>query len=112
ARNLLALKIYIEPVHNVLQPLYPVPRLAGARELVRLLWKPHHYHGALHIFQGAEELLATAGGWRAIVRFALNQHQRRLDLVYVSDGRPGDVIRRILPRWRFEPAWLKKGKVR
>jgi hypothetical protein len=33
----------IEPAHNVLQSLDPMPWLTGARELVGFVWEPHHH---------------------------------------------------------------------
>src|SRR5271165_6584405 len=41
--NILALQVFVEPGHDVLQALHAVARQAGARELVRFAGEAHHY---------------------------------------------------------------------
>ena len=57
--DVLAQKILVEPADNRLQALNAVPRLAAAREFVRLAREPHHGRGTLHELECAEELFAS-----------------------------------------------------
>src|SRR5438309_2098934 len=66
-RNIHAHQIFIEPADDVLQPLDAMPRLAGARKLVRFAGEAHHDDRFVQELQRPEHLLAAAGGWRAIV---------------------------------------------
>src|SRR4051794_21606638 len=88
-----------------------MPRLPGARELVRLVRETHHHRRYLSILQRAEHLLATRRGWRTPVGLTEYQHQRRLDFVDVSDRRSSYIILRIFKRRRLEPRRLKERKV-
>src|SRR6266404_6409473 len=53
----------IEPADNILQSFHPMPRLTGARKLVRLVWKTHHDCRNFAKLERAEHLVAT-GAWR------------------------------------------------
>src|SRR5215210_5109470 len=55
----LPLQVLVEPVQDVLQPLYAVLGLAGARELVRLTRKEDQHRWLLLHLEGAEHRLRT-----------------------------------------------------
>src|SRR5574338_1446924 len=99
---------FIKPPHDVLQPLDTMPRLTGARQLVRLIRETHHHRRYLSIFQCPEHLLTTRPAWRPPVGLAQYQHQRRLDLVDISGRRSSSIIFRIFKRRRLEPRRLEK----
>jgi hypothetical protein len=80
-------QIKIEPIHNILQPLHPMPRLARPRKLMALPRKAHHYRWNFFVFQSLEELLPTSRRRRPIVRFPQDEHHWCLDVVHVGDRR-------------------------
>src|SRR5262249_55450845 len=85
---------------------------AGAREFVRLVREAHHHRRYLSILQRAEHLLTTRSSRRAPVSFTEDQHQRRLDLVDISDRRSSSIVFRILKRRRLEPRRLEEREAR
>src|SRR6185369_3675459 len=101
----------IKPTNDVLQSLDAVPWLTGAREFVRLVRETHHYRRYLPILKRAEHRLTTRPGRRAPVSLAKDQHQRRLDLVDVSDRRAASIVFRILERRRLEPRRLEEREI-
>src|ERR1700727_2559438 len=71
-----ALQIFIKPADDMLQALHPVPRLSGARKLMRFTRKAHHDYRTLQKLERAEHLFTASSRWRAIVGFTQYQHQR------------------------------------
>src|SRR5580700_3052701 len=108
----LATQPVIEPPDDVLEPLHAMPRLTGARELMRLVGEAHHHRGDVPELQRAEHLVAARLGWRAAVTFAEHEHQRRRDIADVADRRACAVVARILERRRAEPLWVEEREVR
>src|SRR5882724_5592627 len=91
-------QILVEPVEDVLQPLYPVDRLAGARQLVRLAGEAHLHGGLVQVLEGTEHRLTALGGWCPEVCISQDEHQGRGDTVRVAHGRAGEVLLRIAER--------------
>src|SRR5437660_8714000 len=77
----------VEPADDVLQALDSMPRLAGARKLVRFVGKAHHYCRDFSELERAEHLFAARAGRCAIIRFAQDEHHRCLHIFDVSDWR-------------------------
>src|SRR5579862_2141517 len=102
---------FIEPTHDIFQPLDPVPRFPRARQLVRLAWKHDHRSWAFHIFQRPEQLLTARILRSPIIRLSQHEEGRSVNIFYKSDRRAIVVVLRILKRWRFEPFWLEEGEI-
>src|SRR5258707_8153191 len=103
-----SLKIFIEPAHDVLQALHAVPGLSGARKLMRFSGEAHHDDRTLQELKRAEHFFTARARRRAEVSFTQHQHQRRVNFLNVSDGRPGPVILRVLEGGRLETRWLEQ----
>src|SRR6267378_856303 len=50
---------FIEPSHNIVEPLNPMPRLTRTRQFMRLARENYHCGRALQKLERAEELLST-----------------------------------------------------
>src|SRR5689334_684898 len=83
----LALEVDVEPVHDMFEALDAMPRLTGARQLVRFARKAHHRRGYLSVLERAEHLFAARRFWRSPVGIAKDQHERGFDVVDIGDGR-------------------------
>src|SRR5689334_15119759 len=88
-----------------------MPWLTGARQLVRFVRETHHHRWNLPVLQRPEHRFTTWSSRRTPVSLAKNQHQRRLDLVDVSDRRTPAIVFRIFKRRRLEPGWLEEREV-
>src|SRR5580693_5735979 len=101
----------VEPANDVLQPLDSMPRLTGARKLMRFVRKTNHHRRNFSEFQGAKHLFATRSWRGSIIHLAENKHHRRLHVLYISDRRPRLKILLFI-EWRsLEPPWLKQSKI-
>src|SRR5438132_13275750 len=92
----------------MLEAFYPMPRLPGARQLMRLVRKLHHHRRNLAELQRAKHLFAAGAGGRARVGLAEDEHQWRLHIINMSDRRASLKILRVLERRRLEPARLEQ----
>src|ERR1700688_1381884 len=88
-----------------------MPRLTGTRELMRFIRKTHHHCWDFTELERAKHLFTTGAGRGAVIRFAKNEHHRRLHVLDVSNGRPRFEVSFVIKRWRFEPVRLKESKV-
>src|SRR5881628_3436456 len=88
-----------------------MPRLAGTRELMRLVRKTHHHRRDFPEFERAKHFFSTGAGRRAEIGFAENEHHRRLHILDVSERRARFELLLVVERRRFEPARLKQSKI-
>src|SRR6266446_3453654 len=102
----------VKPTNNILQTLDPMPRLTGARELVRLVREPHHHRRDFPELERAEHFLAARARRRSVIGLTQNKHHRRLHILDISDGRARFEILFLIERRPFEPGRLKQGEVR
>src|SRR6266571_354497 len=109
--ELLPLQVDVEPVENVLQALDAMPGAARAGQLVRLAGEADHDDWAVQVLERAEQLFAACGRRCPVVRLALDEHQRGLDLGDVAQRRAGAEIVRLLPGRAAEPGRLEQGEV-
>src|SRR5262245_61248577 len=79
-----------EPVENVAEALHAMARLAAPRQLVVLAGKAHEPHLTPHLLQGRKELLRLFNR-AAQVLFAVQEQQRRTDVLHVGNGRVAPV---------------------
>ena len=89
-----------------------MPRLTGARELVRLVREPHHHRRDFPELERAEHFLAARARRRSVIGLTQNKHHRRLHILDISDGRARFEILFLIERRPFEPGRLKQGEVR
>src|ERR1700675_3055744 len=102
---------FIEPSHNIVEPLNPMPRLTRARQLVRLTRKNYHGSGTLQKLESAEQLLPARILWSTIVGLPQNEHYGRVDFLDERNRGPVGVVLRVLKRWRFEPVRLEQSEI-
>src|ERR1700745_639980 len=63
----------VKPTENILQTLDPMPRLTGARELVRLVREPHHRRRDFPELERAEHFLAARARRRSVIGLTQNK---------------------------------------
>src|SRR4029078_9231998 len=96
----------------MLKPLHPMPRLAGAGKLVRFVREFHHYRRYFAKLEGAKHLLAARARRCPRVLLTENEHERRFDIVDVSERRARfEVAFGIVKRRRLKPGGLEKSEV-
>src|SRR4029077_879831 len=102
---------FIEPSHNIVEPLNPMPRLTRARQLVRLTRKNDHGSRTLQKLERAEQLLPARILWSTIVGLPQNEHYGRVDFLDERNRRPAGVVLRVLKRRRLEPVRLEQSEI-
>src|SRR5205823_12855599 len=101
----------IKPADDTLQSLDPMPRLAGAGKLMRLVRETHHHCWNFAELQSAKHLLAPCAGRCAIVCFAENKHHGCLYVSDVTDRRARAILIWIFEWRRSKPVRLEKREV-
>ena len=97
----LAFEILVEPACNTIEPVNPVLGLTTARKLVALARIAHKLHSALEPPQRGEQLLRIAGR-RAKVIVAVQDEQRRTNVIHIRQRRMLPETFRLSPRKAVE----------
>src|SRR5882762_5109825 len=102
---------FIEPSHNIVETLNPMPRLTRARQFMRLARKNYHGSRTLQKLERAEQLLSARILRSAIVGLPQNEHYGRVDFLDERNRGAVGVVLRVLKRGRLEPVWLEQSKI-
>src|ERR1700694_996474 len=102
---------FIEPSHNIVEPLDPMPRLTRARQLVRLTRKHDHSSRTLQKLKRAEQLLSARVLRSTVVRLPQNEHYGCVDFLDERNRGAVGVVLRVLKRWRLEPVRLEQSEI-